>query len=440
MNAGNHPDTDGSGSRSEDHIDQGGTDFQFTEAELRAALNLIARESLKPVVIGSALVYLAASITLYLFPTIVSASVVSAVCAIMAGLLLSLGLALDRWAVAPGLAHPLMVLITTSGCLVCVLIMYLNPEPHHTTSFLLLIVAAGFSLLSTRWLALVIAMAILGWWILVRKAVPSPLWIHYGFALFVATMLALIVHAARIRALRRIETMRIRETRLTERAELMRRITASQEEERRRIARELHDQTGQCVTALKYGLEALKTSLPEAPEAQRQLAQMFEISERLDQEIDQLTYALRPPLLELGLARALEHYLVVWQRQSRIPVEFDGTEWSGRLAEEAETAVYRVTQEALTNVLKHARASRVGVSLKTQWQCLEVVIQDDGCGFDPAAILREPDYQNRLGLLNMRERMVVVGGTCDVESAPGRGTAIHIRVPASAIERGRQNG
>lgn len=437
MKARNYLEIEYSGYRLERH--QEDASLEITEAGLRAALSLIMRDSLKPVTISFGIVLLLASVTIQVFPTIAGAWVLSGACAILAAIFFSLHLALCEWKIPSGWANPLGGLIAIFGWLICTLAMFFNPEPYHTTSYLLLVIAAGVLLLSTRWLLSVIAMTGIGWGSLVWAAAPSPLWVHFGFALFVATALALAVHSIHIQTLRRLETLRVRETRLAERAELMRKIAASQEEERRRISRELHDQTGQCVTALKYGLESLKTSLLEAPQAQRQLAQMCEIAGRLDQEIDQLTYALRPPLLEAGLGAALEHYLAVWRRQSRIPVDFDDSGWSGRLTEEIETAVYRATQEALTNVFKHARASRVSVSLKDWRQGLEVVIRDDGCGFDPAAISGEPDYPNSLGrqgLLNMRERMALVGGTLSVESAPGRGTAIRIKILEQSTETG----
>jgi len=202
-----------------------------------------------------------------------------------------------------------------------------------------------------------------------------------------------------------------------ERRRLLKAVLNAQEAERARIAKDLHDQVGQSLTALRLGLEALDAT-PSATQALRGLV------ETTLADVRRISRELRPPALdELGLEVALK-------RMVREMAEYAGIEsdvfihCKEPLPPELETVLYRVAQEALTNVLRHARATRVSVLLKERDRELQLVVEDDGTGFDP-----KEAATNRSGLVGMRERVELVGGEMVIESAPGKGTAIYARVP-----------
>ena len=207
-----------------------------------------------------------------------------------------------------------------------------------------------------------------------------------------------------------------------QRQQLLERLVTATEEERRRIARELHDELGQHITALRVGLhEPRAESLPR----------LEAIVQRLDQTIDRLTLELRPPVLDhLGLHGAIGSLAEAYAAASglRIDVHLPAVEGE-RFSDAIETTIYRVVQEALTNAWKHASASTVSVILEREGDALRIIVEDDGRGFDGDAALRGTAARGRFGLLGMRERLAIVGGTLDIESQPGSGTAIYARVP-----------
>jgi signal transduction histidine kinase len=209
-----------------------------------------------------------------------------------------------------------------------------------------------------------------------------------------------------------------------ERNELLRRLASAEEQERLRISRELHDQMGQLVTALQVGLKGLHSDGEDRP---RRVAELEQLAGRIAREVHQLAVEMRPPGLDnLGLAPALESMLHEWSDRNGIECDFQtvglGPE---RFAPEVETMLYRVAQEALTNVLKHAAASRVGVLLERRGGSIALVIEDDGEGFDTDLLYEKTQA---LGLRGMRERVAPLGGRLDVESSPGVGTTLFVRV------------
>jgi PAS domain S-box-containing protein len=211
---------------------------------------------------------------------------------------------------------------------------------------------------------------------------------------------------------------------------LIRRLMSAQEEERRRIARDIHDQLGQQVTALRMNLEALRARAA-ADAALSQLAERTQrLAEEIDQSVDSLTWELRPAALDhLGLAAALRNLVSGWSQRFGIPAEFDAVTAEGlRLKPEVEANMYRLAQEALHNVLKHAGATEVSVLLQRSHQHAVLVIEDDGRGFDPSEVPPDPE-SGRLGLVSMRERATLMGGTLEIEAAPGAGTSLFLRVP-----------
>jgi signal transduction histidine kinase len=221
-----------------------------------------------------------------------------------------------------------------------------------------------------------------------------------------------------------------RERAEAERRDLQRRLTTAQEDERRRIARELHDQLGQHLTGLGLGLKVVKDATPHPSPVWDRLHELQALTDRIGREVHQLALQLRPTALDdFGLEAALANYADEWGARSGIEVDFHATGLdAGRLPAATETALYRVILEALTNVLKHARAKRVSVVLQAAPRQVVAVVEDDGCGFDPEAG-PVAGAEQRLGILGMRERVALLGGELTIDSGLGRGTTVIARIP-----------
>jgi signal transduction histidine kinase len=203
----------------------------------------------------------------------------------------------------------------------------------------------------------------------------------------------------------------------------LRRVVEAQELERRRLARELHDETGQALTSILLGLKALEERTGD--EASR--AAMEELRELVVstlQDVRRLAVELRPTALDdFGLVAALERLTASFAEQTGISVDFQTALADERLPEEVETALYRIVQESLTNVVKHARARRVSILLARKEGSVKAVVEDDGRGFDPA------QAGDGFGLVGMRERLALLGGRLEVESGADAGTTIAAEVP-----------
>jgi PAS domain S-box-containing protein len=216
------------------------------------------------------------------------------------------------------------------------------------------------------------------------------------------------------------------------RAELVRRLVTAQEDERRRVARELHDSVGQLLSALLLGIRSVRDVAALPPLALNRLNEVQRLAEALGEAAHDLAVRLRPTALDdVGLLAALQHDLEEWSARTGIEVQFQavGT-GTGRFPPEVETALYRIAQEALTNILRHAHAQVVAVVVERQNDHAIVVVEDNGVGFDVEGVLAS----GRLGLLGMRERAVLVGGTLEIESQPGVGTTVIARVPLQVNE------
>jgi PAS domain S-box-containing protein len=215
------------------------------------------------------------------------------------------------------------------------------------------------------------------------------------------------------------------------RRDLQRRLATAQEDERRRIARELHDQLGQHLTGLGLGLKVIKDATPHPSPIWDRLHELQALTDRIGREVHQLALELRPTALDdFGLAAALANYTEEWGTRAGVEVDFHAAGLdAGRLPAATETALYRVILEALTNVLKHARATRVSVVLQGSQGRVVAVVEDDGCGFDPEPALAGSSAEHRLGILGMRERVALLGGELTIDSGHGRGTTVIANVP-----------
>ena len=206
----------------------------------------------------------------------------------------------------------------------------------------------------------------------------------------------------------------------------LRRVVAAQELERRRLARELHDETGQALTSILLGLRTVEDARGEE-QLRAAVGGVRELVRSTLQDVRQLAVELRPKALDdFGLVAALERLTEGFAEQTGIALAFESALPEKRLPPEIETALYRIVQESLTNVVKHARASHVSISLGRKRGAVTVVVEDDGVGFDPGRAREEG-----LGLIGMRERVALVGGKLTIESRPGAGTTFVAEVPVS---------
>ena len=212
----------------------------------------------------------------------------------------------------------------------------------------------------------------------------------------------------------------------------LRRLTAklfqSQEEERRRIARELHDESGQSLTAVKLALERLEQNLPAQDKGLRDaIGEIITMVRRTSSEIRHLSYHLHPTLLsDLGLEPALDLYFKEIKNHTGHNIEFSMVGFDHRLDPDMETVFYRFSQEALTNALKHSGSDNFRLSIIKSYPKIIFRAEDDGVGFDTQII--GTDKRN-LGLLGMRERASLLGGNFQLRSNPGEGTRIRIEIP-----------
>jgi signal transduction histidine kinase len=218
------------------------------------------------------------------------------------------------------------------------------------------------------------------------------------------------------------------------RAGLLSRLATIQEDERRRIARELHDETGQQLTALTLGLKSLR-GRPDAGSFARDLASLQELAELIGHSAHHMAWQLRPTALDdLGLEKALRDWFDHWSDRSGVPIDFHCTLGPHRLNAELETHLYRIICEALTNVRRHAMALHVSVILERRPDHIQAIIEDDGLGFDPDAVRRSASAKHKLGLFGIEERAGLMSGTLRIESRPGQGTTVFVRVPLTNSE------
>jgi signal transduction histidine kinase/sugar lactone lactonase YvrE len=289
--------------------------------------------------------------------------------------------------------------------------------------------------------------------------VVPPFWMtswFRGLALALAGLLALGLHFARLRSLRArntvLERLQLqREQALGDvrrsRAELeeayvgLRQLTrwleSAKEDERSRISRELHDELGQTLTAAKLNLQMLGASITDAGAARR-LDDSVTMVDGMIRQARDIARGLRPPLLdEAGLVPAIDQYLKSLADRSGTRIELEVAPGVALAPAGLDTTVFRLVQEAVGNALRHARAATVRVTLRDEEDTLRLVVEDDGVGFDPAAVTRSARRGEHLGLLGMTERVRSAGGTIEIESRPGAGSRIAVSIP---YERPRTDG
>ena len=227
------------------------------------------------------------------------------------------------------------------------------------------------------------------------------------------------------------EEMEERERAERSRRELLSRLVFAQEDERRRIAREMHDQFGEQLTALSRQIGQLEEACADTPALAAKVDELERLVRGLDRDVDQLVWQIRPTALDdLGLRAALANYVQDWSQRVHIAAELHSSGLlDDRLAPDAETTLFRIAQEALTNVAKHSQATGVEVILERRADHVLLIVEDDGIGFDPAACRHGP---HGLGLLGMQERAALVGATLQIESAPNQGTSILLRMAATS--------
>jgi signal transduction histidine kinase len=205
--------------------------------------------------------------------------------------------------------------------------------------------------------------------------------------------------------------------------DVLRRVVAAQEVERRRLARELHDETGQALASILLGLGALEETF-ERDESRLALARIRELTVNTLQDVRRLAVELRPKALDdFGLVAALERLTETWSAATAIGVDFAANLEDERFSTEAATALYRIVQESLTNVVKHAHASHVSILLTRKNGSVVAVIEDDGKGFALTEV------RAGFGIEGMRERVALLDGRLRIESAPGLGTTLVVEIP-----------
>jgi PAS domain S-box-containing protein len=218
---------------------------------------------------------------------------------------------------------------------------------------------------------------------------------------------------------------------------LLKQLVTVQEEERRRIARELHDTLGQQLAALSLSIDMIKAESQGRARLREHVERTQSIFDRLNSDVDFLAWELRPAVLDqLGLGAAVQTFLVEWSRHFGVEAHYRGLGGDApRLPSKVETNLYRILQEALQNVHKHASAGRVSVLLERRDAQVVLIVEDNGKGYDPDEE-GAADMNKGMGVTNMSERAALVGGSLEIESVAGQGTTIFVRIPLAETEEG----
>jgi signal transduction histidine kinase len=221
--------------------------------------------------------------------------------------------------------------------------------------------------------------------------------------------------------------------------QLLGKFLATNEEERRKIAREIHDEVNQILLSAKLKLENIEDTFPAEMDNVREKLQIIRshISHVFD-DLHRLSLSLRPPALdELGLPQALEWYTQNLSREVGLPVELKVRGLNRRRpAPVIETELFRIAQEALSNIIKHAQATAATIKLEFSESQIVLLVKDNGKGFDTNVIFSPSGTTQNLGMLGMTERAEICGGSLEIKSAPWRGTAIKVEIPIGSFDWG----
>lgn len=263
----------------------------------------------------------------------------------------------------------------------------------------------------------------------VYQSVQRDIWQLLGLALAIGIAVAILAIAYAGRLEQRLRQQMARDVALAhELQELSARLVTVQEHERRHIARELHDEIGQALTAIKVELAVAERAIEGTPATATVLQAARTITDGALHQVRDLSYLLHPAALdEFGLVSAVEQHIKSFGKRHGISTELSHASMDARLAPETEAAAYRIIQEALTNVAKHAKATQCRVFLARQPDVLRIVIEDNGVGFDPLAP-RSADRRG-LGLIGIRERASHLNGSVSFESGHGHGTRVIVELP-----------
>jgi len=223
----------------------------------------------------------------------------------------------------------------------------------------------------------------------------------------------------------RAERARVSERRAQSELDTHRMINAAQESERRRIARDLHDSVGQELTGLRLLLHTLPDKYGD-----EKLKMIEQQAARLDSELSMLVWQLRPKVLDIyGLVDALDNFTRAWAANNGMSIKFSSSGPKSRLGSEIETNLYRIVQEALNNIQKHAGAREVTISLDRSDVQAVLIVQDNGVGYSEGDEPIHNTESGGFGIIGMRERATILGGNFDIESIPGAGTCVTVRIP-----------
>jgi signal transduction histidine kinase len=263
-----------------------------------------------------------------------------------------------------------------------------------------------------------------------QSSMQRQVWTVFGLALGISLGIGWVAlrHAGWLE--RRLTEQHVREERIS--ADLQRlsaRLVQAREDEQRRIARELHDEVGQALSAVKVQLAVADRRLETMSGARALLAEAQASADDAIHSVRDLSHLLHPSALDdLGLVAALESLVSDFRRRHQIAIEFRHSGEDRRLRAETERAVYRIVQEALTNITRHANATTGSVHLDVQPSTLQITIEDNGVGFDVADVER-PGKRRGLGLLSIRERVAGLAGYVRIDSTPGQGSLVDVQLP-----------
>lgn len=266
---------------------------------------------------------------------------------------------------------------------------------------------------------------------LLYRALRSRVWLTSGLALVLSICVAVLVTRYASRLEKQIHEQRLQGLQdAVDLQQLSAKLVSAQEEERRTIARELHDEIGQALTAIKVELTVAERALGSSARADQSLSQVRAITDRALNNVRDLSQLLHPAMLDdLGLPVTFGWYLDSFSRRTGIKTDLLQDHMEERVAVEVETCVYRILQEATTNIARHAEASSCRVYLQRLQNSVLMTVEDNGKGFDPERV-ETGSIRSHLGLFGVQERVAALRGTFRLESTPGKGTRLTVELPA----------